>query len=91
MRYAAEAAAPALGDPAAGLIKAAKSLQTLLGDHQDSVMTREALRDLAGQAHAAGENSFTYGVLYGREEQRAAAYEADLPGLWQEITGGVTV
>lgn len=43
-----------------------KSLQTLLGDHQDSVMVRGALRELATEAHEAGENAFTYGVLYGR-------------------------
>jgi CHAD domain-containing protein len=84
-RYAAEAAAPALGDPAAGLVKAAKQLQSLLGDHQDSVMAREALHELAGQAHAAGESSFTYGLLYGREEQRAAAVEDELPRAWRTI------
>ncbi|MHA5049421.1 CYTH and CHAD domain-containing protein [Streptomyces sp. SD15] len=86
-RYAAEAATPALGDPAAGLVKSMKSLQSLLGDHQDSVMAREALRDLATQAHAAGESAFTYGVLYGREEQRAAADEAELPDAWEAIEG----
>ncbi|WP_028802623.1 CYTH and CHAD domain-containing protein [Streptomyces sp. 142MFCol3.1] len=84
-RYAAEAATPALGGPAADLVRSTKSLQTLLGDHQDSVMTREALRELSAQAHGAGENAFTYGVLYGREEQRAAAAEAALPGLWEAV------
>ncbi|GAB2744033.1 CHAD domain-containing protein [Streptomyces bullii] len=69
-RYSAEAAVGALGARAADLVRSMKSLQGLLGDHQDSVMTREALRDLARQAHAAGENAFTYGVLYGREERR---------------------
>ncbi|MFJ4929571.1 CHAD domain-containing protein [Streptomyces sp. NPDC088736] len=86
-RYAAEAATPALGGPAAGLVKAMKSLQSLLGDHQDGVMAREALRDLAAQAHAAGESAFTYGVLYGREERRAAEVEAALPGVWEAIRG----
>ncbi|MGR6970373.1 CYTH and CHAD domain-containing protein [Streptomyces cynarae] len=84
-RYAAEAAAPALGGPADSLAAAMKSLQTLLGDHQDSVMARIALRELSAQAHTAGENAFTYGVLYGREEQRAAAAEAALPELWQAV------
>jgi CHAD domain-containing protein len=83
-RYAAEAATPALGDPAAALTKAMKSLQNLLGEHQDSVMARETLRELSAEAHAAGENTFTFGVLYGREEQRAAAVESELPGAWQE-------
>ncbi|WP_171107406.1 MULTISPECIES: CYTH and CHAD domain-containing protein [Streptomyces] len=82
-RYAAEAAAPALGKPASQLVASMKDLQGLLGEHQDSVMSREALRELAEQAHAAGENAFTYGLLYGREEQRAAAVEGELPGVWQ--------
>ncbi|MCX4400771.1 CYTH and CHAD domain-containing protein [Streptomyces sp. NBC_01764] len=84
-RYAAETATPALGEPAAELVKSMKSLQTLLGDHQDSVMVRETLRELAAEAQGADENAFTYGVLYGREEQRAAAVEAALPGEWEAI------
>ncbi|MEV0633650.1 CYTH and CHAD domain-containing protein [Streptomyces sp. NPDC050619] len=90
-RYAAEAAVVPLGDAAAGLVKSMKSLQGLLGDHQDSVMVREALRELARQAHAAGENAFTYGLLYGREERRAAAVEAELPEAWDRIKGGAAI
>lgn len=81
-RYAAEVAAPALGEQAEQVGKHAKALQTLLGEHQDSVMAREALRDPAAQAHAAGESSFTYGVLYGREEALAERAEEELPPLW---------
>ncbi|MFJ2826789.1 CHAD domain-containing protein [Streptomyces sp. NPDC087263] len=84
-RYAAEAATAALGTPAADLVKSMKSLQGLLGDHQDSVMAREAVLELAAEAYAAGESAFTYGVLYGREEQRAAEAEAALPEAWETI------
>ncbi|GHD98878.1 CYTH and CHAD domain-containing protein [Streptomyces alanosinicus] len=84
-RYAAEAATSALGRPARSLTKAMKSLTTLLGEHQDSVMTRLTLRELSTAAHTAGESAFTYGLLYGREEARAARAEAELPGLWKEI------
>ncbi|MEV0599792.1 CYTH and CHAD domain-containing protein [Streptomyces sp. NPDC050315] len=87
-RYAAEAARPELGRPAKELAARMTELQELLGDHQDSVMAREALRDLAAQAHAAGENAFAYGVLYAREESRAAAREAELPTLWATIDSG---
>ena len=90
-RYAAEAAGPALGEPARGLAKSMKSLTSLLGEHQDSVMVRVTLRELSAVAHAAGESSFTYGVLYGREEQRAAAVEAALLGMWEEIGSEVPV
>ncbi|MEU6219903.1 CYTH and CHAD domain-containing protein [Streptomyces sp. NPDC047022] len=86
-RYAAEAATPALGKPAESLVKSMKSLQSLLGDHQDSVMARGTLRELSAQAYAAGENTFTYGVLYGREEQRAASAEEALPEVWRTAQG----
>jgi len=84
-RYAAEAATPPLGTPARTLAKSMKSLTSLLGEHQDSVMVRVTLRELSAVAHAAGESSFTYGVLYGREEQRAAGVEAALPEMWEGI------
>ncbi|WP_369367136.1 CHAD domain-containing protein [Streptomyces sp. CG4] len=84
-RYAAEAATPALGKPARSLTQGMKNLTTLLGEHQDSVMTRLTLRELSATAHAAGESAFTYGLLYGREEARAAQAEAELPGLWKKI------
>ncbi|MEV5602078.1 CYTH and CHAD domain-containing protein [Streptomyces sp. NPDC052299] len=81
-RYAAEAARPALGRPAKKAVKRLKAVQSLLGDHQDGVVAREALRTLAVQAHAAGEPSFTWGLVYGREEAAAAATERELPGVW---------
>ncbi|MFF2845758.1 CHAD domain-containing protein [Streptomyces sp. NPDC058001] len=85
VRYAAEVAVGLLGDPAKDLVRSMKTLQSLLGDHQDSVMTRLALRDLATQAQAAGESAFTYGVLYGREEQRAYWCEEALPETWETV------
>ncbi|MER6009787.1 CYTH and CHAD domain-containing protein [Streptomyces bluensis] len=81
-RYAAEVAAD-FDARFTAQVRAMKSLQTLLGDHQDSVMAREALRGLAAQAQGAGESSFTYGVLYGREERRAAEIEAALPDAYE--------
>ncbi len=53
-RYAAEAAVPALGGRAEEAVRDMKALQGLLGDHQDSVMARRTLRELAAVAHAAG-------------------------------------
>lgn len=85
-RYAGEAATPALGKAAKKFAKAMKSVQSVLGDHQDSVVAREALRNLAIQAHTAGESAFTWGLLYGREESRAAEREAELPGVWEKAS-----
>ncbi|MFD3483919.1 CHAD domain-containing protein [Streptomyces sp. NPDC058665] len=83
-RYAADAAQPALGKPAKRFSKRMKAVQTVLGDHQDSVVARDSLRDLAIQAHAAGESAFTWGLLYGEEEARAADRERELPQIWRE-------
>jgi CHAD domain-containing protein len=90
-RYAAETARPVLGKPAKTMVKSMKSLQTMLGEHQDSVMARETLRELSAVAHAAGESTFTYGLLYGHEEQRAAAVEAGVPKAWKRIRAGAQV
>ncbi|MFI9624706.1 CHAD domain-containing protein [Streptomyces sp. NPDC052042] len=85
-RYAAEAAGPALGKPAARFAARMKAVQTLLGDHQDSVVAREALRTLAAQAHNAGEPGFTWGLLYGREEATSAEEERRLPEVWRRAS-----
>ncbi|MEU1662628.1 CYTH and CHAD domain-containing protein [Streptomyces sparsogenes] len=85
-RYAAEAARPALGRPAKAFADLMTGLQELLGDHQDSCVARRALRELAEQAHAAGESAFAFGVMYGREEALAARREAELPALWAEAS-----
>lgn len=87
-RYAAEAAKPVLGKPAKTMVKSMKSLQNLLGEHQDSVMARQTLRELSAVAHAAGESAFTYGLLHEREERRAVRVEAEVPGFWDGIKAG---
>lgn len=87
-RYTAEAARPALGKPAARFAKRMKAVQQVLGEHQDAVVARGLLRDLAIQAHAAGESAFTWGLLYGGENDRALACERDLPGVWAEASHG---
>ncbi|MFB7259821.1 CYTH and CHAD domain-containing protein [Streptomyces nojiriensis] len=86
VRYAAESAVPVLGGPAKNLAKAGKAVQNLLGDHQDSVVARGALRGLAVQATGAGESAFTWGVLYAREEALAERRERELPDVWAEFS-----
>jgi CHAD domain-containing protein len=78
-RYAAEAAAPVLGRMASRQAAQAKELQQLLGDHHDSVVARAVLLDLAGKARAAGEDTFTYGLMHQRQACQAATMEQALP------------
>ncbi|WP_024368271.1 CYTH and CHAD domain-containing protein [Arthrobacter sp. TB 26] len=67
LRYAAEASAPIFGKPATVLARAAEEIQESLGDHHDSVVTRDLLRQLASDD--AGANAFTYGRLHALEQQ----------------------
>ncbi|MUL45554.1 CYTH and CHAD domain-containing protein [Mycobacterium sp. CBMA293] len=49
----------------------AKDIQTLLGDHQDSYVSRAHLVQQADAAHTAGEDTFTYGILHQQEAEVA--------------------
>ena len=71
LRYAGEAAQPVMGAEAKRVARAAKAAQTILGEHQDSVVTRQVLRELGVQAQLDGDSAFTFGLLFGHEEQRA--------------------
>jgi CHAD domain-containing protein len=51
--------------------EAAKTIQTLLGDHQDSAVSRAHLDQQAMAAHVEGEDTFTYGLLYQQEHSLA--------------------
>ncbi|MET7386316.1 CYTH and CHAD domain-containing protein [Streptomyces sp. NPDC005529] len=85
LRYAAEAARPALGKPAARLGRRAKAVQQVSGAQHDSVVTCGVLRDLAVSAHAAGEPGFTWGLLYGQERASARSRERRLPEAWARV------
>ena len=58
--------------------EAAKVIQTLLGDHQDSVVSRTNLAEHAEAANSAGEDTFTYGLLYQQEIHLAQDREREL-------------
>ncbi|MEA2207326.1 MAG: hypothetical protein QOE77_4102 [Blastocatellia bacterium] len=75
-RYAAEAAAPALGRRGSKVAKRASKLQTLLGEHQDAVVATELLRRIADQVADEGQNAFSYGILVA-DQRRLAASSAE--------------
>ncbi|WP_347108467.1 CYTH and CHAD domain-containing protein [Paenarthrobacter sp. S56] len=78
LRFAAAAAESVHGKRAAKLADAAHTIQTTLGEHQDSAMARAELLKL-GSADGSGAGAFTYGVLHAAE--RAAADSAQLDYL----------
>ncbi|MGE7434548.1 MULTISPECIES: CHAD domain-containing protein [Kitasatospora] len=77
-RYAGETAGPE-GEPFTARMKA---LQEVLGAHQDSVVARAALRELA--AGAGVGQAFGYGVLYGGQLAVAERARERLPEVWRQ-------
>jgi CHAD domain-containing protein len=84
-RYVIEAAEPVLGNKARKLRKRVKKVQSLLGDHHDTVVARPVLRDLGAQAQLDGANGFTFGVLHAQEHAAARTLEAQLPAAWAKV------
>jgi CHAD domain-containing protein len=76
-RYAAELAGRKK------LVKRAKKLQDVLGDHQDAVVAAERLRELAGGS--APEQALVAGRLVEREEERRNEARARWPKAWQKL------
>ena len=85
-RYAAEVASPAFGQQARRLAKRVKKVQSVLGDHHDGVVTRSTVRELGVQADLAGENAFTFGVLYEQDACRAKDLEAQARRAWKQAS-----
>ncbi|MFF1817371.1 CHAD domain-containing protein [Kribbella sp. NPDC058245] len=85
LRYAGEAAVPVLGDEAETLAARAEEVQEVLGDFQDSVVSRELLRELAVQTHLDGGNAFTFGRLHALAEARGKASAAAFFELWPSL------
>ncbi len=85
-RYAGEAMTPAIGKKARRFVKQMKKVQSLLGDHQDAVIARQAERELGIGAHLAGENAFSYGLLYGRDTCDAGRLRAQAWRTWRRAS-----
>jgi CHAD domain-containing protein len=82
-RYTAEAAQPAAGQDASRFARRMKKLQSVLGDHQDTVVGRELVRRLGIAADQAGESAFSYGLFYALEQADAQRLQAKAWRVWQ--------
>lgn len=65
------------------LVKRAKALQDVLGDHQDAVVAGERLRKLA--ADASPEQALAAGRLVELEQERRAEARAAWPKAWKRL------
>jgi CHAD domain-containing protein len=86
LRYAAEAVRPVWGKDAKRLVKATKRITTLLGERQDTVMSRAELAELTAEAQQAGEDTFTFGRLHAREEKRADDLDDEFSAVWEDFS-----
>jgi len=85
-RYASEAMTPAIGPKARRFAKQMKKVQSVLGDHQDAVIARQVERELGISAHLAGENAFSYGLLYGRDACDGQRLQAQVRRTWKRAS-----
>ncbi len=85
-RYSAEAAGLGFGRPARKFASQMKKIQTVLGDHHDAVVARGTVREIGVQAHLAGENAFSFGVLYERDSQLANDLDRQAWRDWKQAS-----
>ena len=88
LRYAAESAFPVFPQRATALASAAEAVQGVLGEHQDTVVARQTLRECGVSAHLSGENGFTFGRLHALEQKRAAELEQGFADVWEDFPRG---
>ncbi|HTU73034.1 MAG TPA: CHAD domain-containing protein [Trebonia sp.] len=89
-RYAAEVARPVAGKPAARLAARLKAVQSVLGDHHDAITAQQASREIGVNAHLAGENAFTFGVLHERASRQAVTAEDQASRAWKRAASRKT-
>src|SRR6202790_922618 len=80
-RYAAEAVAPVAGKAAEAFAKAAAKLQTILGEHQDTVTAQAWLRS----ARISGRRAFVAGELIAMEHVAAEDARSRWPKVWKAL------
>jgi CHAD domain-containing protein len=87
-RYASEAMSPGIGKKARRFARQMKSVQSVLGDYQDTVIAREAERELGMRAYLAGESAFSYGLLSGRDTCAGEQLQARAWRTWKHASRG---
>ena len=81
-RYAGESVSRVFGADATAFAQAMEAVQEALGEHQDSVLTRERLRDLALNTPSTAA-AFLYGRLHALEEARSEESRHHFDDAWK--------
>src|SRR5690348_712481 len=83
-RYAAELAERSVGRGVAAVIRDAKVLQDVLGDHQDAAVAEARIRALV-PARAAAAQAIAAGRVIERQHERRRTARAAYPKAWREL------
>ena len=81
-RYAGESVSRVFGPDATAFAEAMEAVQEALGEHQDSVLTRDRLRTL-GLSSTSVEAAFLYGRLHALEQARAEQFRDRFDEAWK--------
>jgi CHAD domain-containing protein len=82
-RYAAEAIAPVAGRPARRFANAVAEIQSVLGDHHDTIVAETSLRDTAKELPAC---NLAIGALIAIERQERALLRDSWPAVWEHVS-----
>lgn len=88
LRYATEAAAAALGEPAVLFAAAVEQVQEVLGELQDAVVTAALLAELALSENTDGQAGFTFGRLHAFEQAGAHGALEEFLDAWDRVADG---
>jgi CHAD domain-containing protein len=83
-RYAAELAERSVGREVAAVIRDAKVLQDILGDHQDAAVAEARIRALV-PARAAAAQAIAAGRVIERQHERRRVARAAYPKAWRDL------
>jgi len=86
-RYTAEAASLAGRKKDRRVVRCMTKIQSTLGDHHDAVVARDTARDIGVRAHLAGENAFSFGLLYERCQRDALVLAEQARADWARAFG----
>jgi len=86
LRYSCEAVEPVWGKEARRLRKSAQHITRVLGERQDTVVSRHDLAAISSAAQAADESTFTYGRLHAREEALAETLQLEFDRVWRKAS-----
>ena len=85
-RYAAELAEGTVGGTAGRYIEAAKSLQDVLGEHQDATVAEQMIRDLLDSATESSlPAALAAGMLIERQRERRRDARSAVPAAWRRL------